>query len=283
MNYKYIDSAEKLYRHLAGLRDTDIDTVAIDLEGESNLHQYGEKLCLIQMYDGTDAAIIDPFKTSMKPIKKFLEDRSIMKIMYDAAGDRAFLFKNYGIDLKTILDLQVAVSLLNFEKRDLSSVLTKTLNVDTGKSKKKFQRYNWTRRPLSSTAIEYAIEDVIYLFELKDKLLSEIIKSGLLEQFIMKNLQVQNKPHIYSSKPKLFQSRRYISLTEREKRVLERLFEIRDRYAKNINYPPNSVLLNDLLFELTTEKATIKDIKFADRIPRAIKNKIIEELKTVIK
>ena len=124
----------------------------------------------------------------MKPIKKFLEDRSIMKIMYDAAGDRAFLFKKYGIDLKTILDLQVAVSLLNFEKRDLSSILTKTLNVDTGKSKKKFQRYNWTRRPLSSTAIEYAIEDVIYLFELKDKLLSEIIKSGLLEQFIMKNL-----------------------------------------------------------------------------------------------
>lgn len=283
MEYRYIDSAEKLSRHLNGLRSARIDTVALDLEGESNLHQYGEMLCLIQMYDGKDAAIIDPFKTSIKPIKKFLEDRMIMKIMYDAAGDRAFLFKNYGIDLRSILDLQPAVSLLNFDKRDLSSVLTKALNMDARKSKKKFQRYNWTRRPVSSAAIEYAIEDVIYLFKLKDKLLSEIIKTGLLDQFILKNLQVQNKPHIYNSKPKLFQSGRYIGLTNGEKRIFERLFEIRDKFAKIINYPPNSVLANDLLFELTTANTTVRSVKFSDRIPFKIKSGIIEELKTVIK
>lgn len=283
MNYRYIDSAEKLSRHLAGLRNPRIDTVALDLEGESNLHQYGEKLCLIQMYDGRDAALIDPFKTPMKPIKKFLEDRSKMKIMYDAAGDRAFLFKNYGIDLKSVLDLQAAVGLLNYEKRDLSSVLIKTLKVDAGKSKKKFQRYNWTRRPLSSAAIEYAIEDVIYLFELKDKLLSEIIKSELLEQFILKNLQVQNKPHIYNSKPKLFQSGRYIGLPDGEKRIFERLFEIRDKFAKIINYPPNSVLANDLLFDLTTANITVRNVKFSDRIPFKIKSGIIEELNKIIK
>ena len=283
MNYWYIDSAENLSRHLNGLRNARIDTVALDLEGESNLHQYGEMLCLIQMYDGKDAAIIDPFKTSMKPIKKFLEDRSIMKIMYDAAGDRAFLFKNCGIDLKSILDLQPAVSLLNFEKRDLSSVLTTTLKMDARKSKKKFQRHNWTRRPISSAAIEYAIEDVIYLFELKDRLLSEIIKSGLLDQFILKNLQVQNKPHIYNSQPKLFQSRRYINLTDREKRVFERLFEVRDRYAKIINYPPNSVLANDLLFELTTANITVREVGFTEKIPLKIKNGIIEDLKKAIK
>jgi len=283
MNYRHIDSAEKLSRHLNGLRSARIDTVTLDLEGESNLHQYGEMLCLIQMYDGKDAAIIDPFKTPMKPIKKFLEDRSIMKIMYDAAGDRAFLFKNYGIDLRSILDLQPAVGLLNFEKRDLSSVLTTALNMDARKSKKKFQRYNWTRRPISDAAIKYAIEDVIYLFELKDKLLSEIIKSGLLDQFILKNLQVQNKPHIYNSKPKLFQSGRYIGLTDREKRIFERLFEVRDKFAKIINYPPNSVLANNLLFDLTTANITVREVAFTDRIPLKIKNGIIEELEKVIK
>ncbi len=283
MDYIYINSNRELFAYITGFREAQTDTVAVDFEGESNLHQYGEKLCLIQLYDGKEAVIIDPFTISMKPIRKFLEDRSIMKIMYDAAGDRAFLYKNYRIDLKSILDLQAAVSLLNYEKRDLSSVLTETLEVESARSKKRFQRYNWTLRPLSSAAIEYAIEDVLYLFDLKDKLLSEIIKSGLLEQFILKNLQVQNKPHIYNNKPKLFQSGRYGGLSNREKRLFQSLFDIRDRYAEEINLPPNTVLPNDRLFDLATGKITSGEIAIADRIRGATRNRLINELTRAIK
>lgn len=282
MNYKYIDSAGKLASHLHRLKDVGRDMIALDLEGEFNLHRYGEKLCLIQIYDGKDAAIIDPFKISMAHIKRFLENRSILKIMYDASGDRAFMYKNYGIDLFSILDLQEAVGLLGYEKTGLKSTLKEILNIDGGKSKKKFQTYNWNRRPIDSRAIEYAIEDVLYLFDLKDKLIHKIIEKGLLEKYILKNLQVQNKPHVYSKKPKLLESGKYKSFKIEQQRVFEKLFEIRERYAKNINLPPNSVFTNELLYKLTEAQTAVTDMEFGKRISMKVKNKIIEEIKKVL-
>ena len=283
MNYKYIDSEGKLTAHLHGLKTAERDTIALDFEGEFNLHRYGEKLCLIQIYDGKDAAIIDPFKISMEHIKRFLENRSIMKIMYDASGDRAFLFKKYGVDLCSILDLQEAVGLLGYEKTGLKSVLKEILNINGGKSKRKYQRYNWNRRPIDSSAIEYAIEDVLYLFDLKDRLIPKIIEKGLLEKFILKNLQVQNKPHVYSKKPKLLESRKFKSFKIEQQRVFEKLFRIRDQYAKNMNLPPNSVFPNDLLFKLTESQSAVTDMEFGKRISVKVKNKIIEEIKKVLK
>ena len=282
MNYKYIDSAGKLAAHLHSLKDAGRDMIALDLEGEFNLHRYGEKLCLIQIYDGKDAAIIDPFKISIVHIKRFLENRSILKIMYSASGDRAFLYKNYGIDLLSILDLQEAVGLLGYEKTGLKSVLKEILNIDGGKSKNKFQRYNWNRRPIDSRAIEYAIEDVLYLLELKDKLIPKIIQKGLLEKYILKNLQVQNKPHVYSKKPKLLESGRFRSFKTEQQRVFEKLFSIRERYAKNINLPPNSVFPNELLFEITEVQTAVTDIEFGKRVSVKVKNKIIEEINKVL-
>jgi ribonuclease D len=278
MNYKYIDSGGKLIGHLQGIKAAGRDIIALDLEGEFNLHRYGEKLCLLQIYDGKVAAIIDPFKVSLPHIKRFLENRSILKIMFDASGDRAFLYKNYGIDLHSILDLQEAVGILGYEKSSLKSVLKEILSVDGGKSKKKFQRYNWNRRPIDGSAIEYAIKDVLYLFDLKDKLIPELIKRGLLEQFILKNLQVQNRPHVYRKTPKLFESGKFKSLGKEKQRVYKKLFAIREQYAKSINLPPNSVFPNDLLYELTESQISAGGIAFGKRVPERIKQKIIHEI-----
>jgi ribonuclease D len=283
VDYKYIDKAGKLAAYTHNMKTAERDTVALDLEGEFNLHQYGEKLCLLQVYDGKNAAIIDPFKISMEHIKRFLENRSFLKIMYDASGDRAFMFKNYGIDILSILDLQEAVDLLEHEKSDLKSVLKKVLKIDDGKSKKKLQKYNWTRRPLDKSAIEYAIEDVLYLFDLKDRLLPEIIKRGLLDQFMLKNLQAQNKPHIYNTEPKLFSSGKFRSLNREKQGVFEKLFRVREQYAKNINLPPNSVFPNDLLYELAESQITAGNITFGKRVPEKVKQKITQEVGRIVK
>ncbi|MBN2323437.1 MAG: HRDC domain-containing protein [Spirochaetes bacterium] len=282
MDYTYIDRAGKLAAYLHDLKKAGKDTIALDLEGEFNLHQYGEKLCLVQVYDGKDAVIIDPFKVQMHHIKRFFENRSILKIMFDASGDRAFMYKNYGIDLLSLLDLQEAVDLLEHEKSDLKSVLKKVLKIDGGMSKKKLQRYNWTRRPIESGAIEYAIKDVLYLFDLKDRLLPEIIKRGLLDQFILRNLQAQNKPHVYGNTPKLFESGKFRSLIKDKQRIFKRLFEIRERYAKNLNLPPNSVFPNDLLFELVEGGTRARDIKFGKRVPERVRKRIIEDMEKAI-
>lgn len=257
-------------------------SVAFDIEGESNLHQYGEALCLIQIYDGQHAVIIDPFKVPMRPIKEFLENRSILKIMFDAAGDRAFLYKNCGIDVLSILDLQAAAILLDYEKRDLSSVLNQALGLDFKRSKKRFQKYNWCRRPIDREAIDYALGDVIHLFDLKERLLADIVGNDLLDQFLLKNIQSQNKPHIYDTRPALFRSAKFKALDKPQQRLFKALFHIRDKYAKHANLPPNTVLLNDYLAKLASAQVTCQQLRFDRRVPQAIRPQLIEDMEEVL-
>jgi len=282
VTYEYIDTEEKFEGFVQALKAHGTDCVAFDIEGESNLHQYGESLCLIQVYDGQHAVIIDPYKVPIKPIQEFLENRSILKIMFDAAGDRAFLYKNCGIDPLSILDLQAAAILLDYEKRDLTSVLKQALGFDSGRSKKRFQKYNWCKRPIDPEAIDYALGDVIHLFDLRERLLADIVGNGLLDQFILKNIQSQNKPHIYDKKPTLFRSGKYKALNGPQQRVFKALYDIREKYAKHVNLPPNTVLLNDLLIQLASTQRTISRIRFDKKVPQTIRKQMVQDMQEVL-
>lgn len=281
MKYQYIDSEKKLVTYLQTLAETGTGIIAFDIECESNLHQYGEKLCLVQIYDGRETVIIDPFKTPLRLLKKIVENRSIMKIMFDGSGDRAFLYKNCGMDILSVLDLQAAVLLLDYEKNDLASVQEQTLSIKYQRSKKRFQRNNWNTRPLRKDAIEYALSDVIHLFDLKDRLLEKIVKQGLLEKFILKNLQVQNKPHRYDKKPKALRSKNYKQLAAKEKRVFERLFALREKHAEKLNHAPNSLLSNEVLFALAAGRKKLRETDFGKRVPQKTRNKIIEAVREI--
>ena len=275
MKHTYIDSERKLLTYLQKLAEDGTEIIAFDIECESNLHQYGEKLCLIQIYDGHDAVIIDPFKVPRKLVKSLVENRSIMKIMFDAPGDRAFLFKNCGMDILSVLDLQAAVLLLDYEKNDLSSVLEKAISISYKRSKKRFQRNNWNTRPIREAALDYALTDVIHLFELKDQLLADILKNGLLDKFILKNLQAQNKPHRYDSRPKVLRTKNFKQLAPGDQRLFEKLFALREKHAKKLNCSPNGLLTNETLFALVTEKKNLLTTDFGKRIPMKSRKAII--------
>lgn len=282
MEYEYIDNETKLLLYINELKVNGTEIVALDIEGESNLHHYGEQLCLIQIYDGKKTVIIDPFVTPVKKIQSLLENRSIMKIMFDAPGDRAFLYKNCGIDILSVLDLQTAVSLLDYEKRDLSSVLKQALNFEDGKSKKRYQKYNWTTRPLDSDAIEYAIDDVLYLFKLKEQLLPAIIENGLLDKFLLKNIQTQNKPHLYDKRPKLLHSKEFKKLKNAEQLIFEKLFNTREDHAKEINRPPYFVLPNEMLFKLASSETKPQKTILGKGLPENLKIQIVEEMEKIL-
>lgn len=87
---------------------------------------------------------------------------------------------------------------------------------------------------------------------------------------------------MYSKIPKLLESGKFKSYKIEQQRVFEKLFEIRERYAKNRNLPPNSVFTNDLLFKLTEAQSAVADMEFGKRISGKVKYKIIEEIKKVL-
>ena len=96
--YTPLDTDAKVTSYMNSLRERNIRTIGVDTEGEFNLHRYGEHLCLIQVYDNTDFVLIDPIGLQPDTLRSFFESK-ILKIMYDASGDRTLVYRKYGITI----------------------------------------------------------------------------------------------------------------------------------------------------------------------------------------
>jgi ribonuclease D len=259
MNYTYIKNNSAFSSYLSTLEDKKGITIALDTEAELNLHAYGERLCLVQIYDGVNKVLVDPFAIEKSLLKTFLENRNFLKIFYDASSDLSLMKNAYGIEIKSILDLRPAVSLLNLEKQDLHSVIASELGVIL-EHKSKFQRYNWTKRPLSPEAIEYALNDVNYLFKLKDVLFGKLFENNLIDSYTLSNLKIQNKNYARNPDDKYSRINGYSRLPSNQKLIVQEVGKIIEKYACAHNIPSHWIInKNDVL-------AIIKDPELLDTI-----------------
>ena len=266
-DYTYIRDNAGFTAYRARLKERGISSIALDIEGEFNLHVYGERFCLLQLFDGREEAVVDPFTVSVDLIKILLEDRDLLKVTYDCSSDRVLMAKAHGITMNSILDLRPAVEILEYPKQDLKSVLESALGVRESGSKKRFQQYNWTRRPIEPEAIEYALQDVRHLFPLKDALLERLTAGGQLERYILENLKRQDRAPEVDRKPGTLRSGRFKRLDREQKRRFEAIHDIRERYAKELDLPPTTVVANDDLFALAAGELVVSRIRGNRRVP----------------
>jgi len=280
MDYTWIKKKRELAAYLFSLEEQKNCIIALDIEAELNLHAYGEKLCLVQIFDGTNKVLIDPLEIDNHTLKAFFESRSILKIVYDTSSDSSLLKNTYNIEMKSLLDLRPAVELLDYVKKDLHSVIAAELGVALT-SKLKFQRHNWTVRPFDKEAIEYALNDVTYLFKLKDALLSKLYARNLLDVFILKNLQVQNKDYARNPADRYLRMKGYHALTGEEKSVFRKIFDVREKYAKMCNMPSYNVIRREDLLEIARGLKQVDEIRFPNRLSPDFIQRMVAELKSV--
>jgi len=280
INYKVLLSDRDIVEFSKYLYNNDIKTIAIDFESENNLHEYGSKICLIQIYDGKNYYVIDPFKISKEQLKIFLEDKKIVKLGYGSESDMSLLFKQYQIRIKALYDLKLMVDVLEIEKKGLGDVNRLLLGIESEGNKKKYQMHNWTRRPIDKQAIEYALSDVAYLFSLRTILLDKILSQGLigllLEQFVKREYDYEKIPI-----PTIFKSREFGDLKKDEKERAKLIYEIREKYAKEQNCPANDIMLNKDLLYIARDKAVITSIVPGRKIEHNKFNKMIDEISKV--
>lgn len=274
--YAYLDALDKHGRKM----------IAVDVEAELNLHCYGEHLCLIQIFDLENELIIDPLQfRSSEGIQRFFENPDVIKIMYDSSSDAALLDTAYGIKLRSVLDLRPAVALLKYPKQSLAHVLSEELG-NAPLNKKKFQQYNWMRRPLDKAAIEYAMDDVRYLFRLKDALFDKLRINGLMETYIIQNRQLQEGKDSKKVKPAKYEKAKgYHGLDKTRQEMFKELFLVRDAFAKELNKPPDYVFSNVKLLELC--RNAIQDPAFVEqginpKINRAIHAQILGRFTEIV-
>ena len=253
MQLRTITRPKDLRIYLESLDTRHIPMIALDFEGEFNLHRYGEHLCLIQIYDGHEQVVIDPLAMQdPRPLIELFEKRDLLKIMYDASSDSALVQHLYGVRLLSILDLRPAVTLLGFERQDLSSVLSEVLGREP-LGKRKYQMYDWTRRPIDRSAMLYAMGDVLPLFDLKERLFSALTERGLMDAYLLQNLMVQNGPIRPMHQDRHTRAKGYRHLDQAQQARFKELFEIRDELAREADVPPHTLFPNQELLELARQ------------------------------
>ncbi len=234
--YTVLDSDEKIIRCVAQWGGKPL---AVDFECEYNLHIYGEHLCLIQVFDGEHYWIIDVRSPGVTPsgLKVFFSSAS-EKVWFDIQGDAALVYRKYGLRIDNVFDVRVPAMMLG-NRGNLISLIETYLKVEMPADKKKNQTASWLRRPLDMDLIEYALNDVRWLFDLKSVLLEEIGKRGLEKELPgrMKGVTRVREPlpgwrHIGNW--------RQMSAEVRDN--LKSFFIVRDCIARRFNVPPHRVM-----------------------------------------
>ncbi len=279
MQFTYIESDKGLIEFRQHLHKNEIDLISMDFEGEFNLHCYGEKLCLIQVFDGKRFYIIDPFTITREELKKTLEGRAI-KLFYDASSDRMLVYKQYGIKITSILDLKILVDLLEFQQKGLGDILNNLFKIKTDK-KKNFQRYNWMNRPVAKDAIHYALSDVENLFRLKDELLGLIKQQDMIEQLVYRFAKT-NVSYDKVSIPSIKKKKEYRSLSVVEKHKCDEIYNMREAIAKRLDRPPDNVFSNGQLFKIARRQMAVPEVVCGRGLSASVKKEIHEGLAKIL-
>lgn len=174
--FHYIDSDAAANRMVDALRAESL--VAFDLEADSMFH-FREKICLIQIATRTACFIVDPLPVSdMSGLSHLLADDAVTKIFHGADYDVRSLHRDYGIRIHNLFDTELASRFLGWAESGLEAVLKKRFNIVL---EKKYQKKDWSQRPLPDEMITYAAKDVHYLIPLHEALVRELQEKGRLD------------------------------------------------------------------------------------------------------
>ncbi len=224
-----------LYQRLSANR---CGRLAIDVEGENNLHRYGIHVCLIQLFDGARAFLIDTLalKSSAR-LAPLLVKAPWTLVWFDATSDLLAMRHSLGIKPSPILDLAVASRLLGKEG-GLHALTSRSGSVS---AKTRLQRANWMRRPLPPVMLEYAVADVTGLLPLADSLLRELEEKGLLPEFEARNLAVQETERTWDPFSNYTRVPGFKRLSPKGRRLARLLWYARELYAKKRDLPSGNV------------------------------------------
>src|SRR5690606_2289663 len=126
------------------------------------------KLGLIQMFDGNALALVDPLEiTDWAPFMQLMSDNRIVKLLHSCSEDIEALATIGVIDINPLFDTQLAAELIGWGSSMGYARLVEQL---TGEVLDKSEsRTDWLARPLTATQLQYAANDVHFLYPLYDK------------------------------------------------------------------------------------------------------------------
>ena len=226
--------------------------LAFDLEADS-LHHYTEKVCLIQVSSESETRLIDPLASlDVRALAPIFANPAIKKIFHGADYDMRSLYRDFGIEVANLFDTMIASQFLGESEFGLAALLKKRFGVELDK---RYQKADWSKRPISPEMMEYAMKDTSLLIELYRQLESELKVKGRLA-WVEEESELVAGVRAASREGELMclRFKGANKMKPRELAVLEELLRFRDEKARSADVPPFRILSNDLLRELAEKQ-----------------------------
>ncbi len=257
-----IEAASELDKLLSRLRKEPL--LAVDTEAAS-FHRYRDRVYLLQISSRQETAVVDPLAVGgLAPLADVLADPAIEIIFHDADYDLRLLDREYGLRTSHLFDTRIAAQLLNEPGVGLAALLEKYLGV---RLDKRFQRADWSARPLSQGMLDYAASDTTHLPELRDILRRQLEERGRLgwaeEEFELLTGTRYAPPD--GDEPAFLRMKGAKALRGRELAVLRELYEWREGVAQRADKATFRILNNDPILAMARTPPT--DLEALKAIP----------------
>ncbi len=228
--------------------------VALDLEFDDMRHRYGRNLALIQVFDDQTVYLIDPLALTnpaqeLEPLWAVLRDPAVAKVFHSCKSDILLLDELYNVHVRNIVDTSVQYTLLAEADNNISlgRLIQQELGLEVDKGE---QKSNWLKRPLTEAQKQYAANDVLYLFELTDRLDAKLAELGRTAWAEQENQALEEVRYSRDERPYMRLAGKY-RIMPPELPMFRDLFLLRDEVARHIDRPSYMVASNDRLAELT--------------------------------
>ena len=149
------------------------ERVGIDTEFHRE-RTYFPSVALVQIAHTKGISLIDPLKVDLRGLSRLLNSQ-VLIVMHAASQDLEVFQHACGVVPNCLFDTQVAAGFLGMSTPSLSALYEKQLGILI---KKESRLTDWMARPLSSSQLEYAANDVRYLLQVYDQVSAELEDRG---------------------------------------------------------------------------------------------------------
>ena len=233
--------------------------VGFDLEADSMYH-FSEKVCLLQVASKNTAFAIDTVKLKdLSVLKPLFMREDVIKVFHGADYDVRSLFRDFGIEIKNLFDTELASRFLGMKETGLEAVLKDRFNV---KLEKKYQKKDWSERPLSADMLKYALNDVRHLVSLSEILENELGDIGRLS-WVEEECEIlcRVRSAADNGEPLFLKFKGAGKLKPKTLAVLEALLCFRKEAAQKKDRPLFKIMGNDSILKLAeTRPDSLKKI-----------------------
>ena len=242
-----ITSTDDLAAACKRLAQDDYITVDTEFIREST---FWPQLCLFQMASREEALAVDALAEGidLAPLFELMSDESTLKVFHAGRQDIEILYNLAGAVPHPIFDTQLAAMVCGFGDSVGYETLVSTM---LKKRLDKASRFtDWARRPLTDRQLAYALDDVIYLHDVYEKLHAKLEASGRAH-WLDREMELLAAPATYDVP--LDEAWKRIKARTTDPRFLGILQEVagwRENEARTRDMPRNRVLRDEALLEI---------------------------------